>query len=223
MSLYGLARNWWWIVLRGLFASVFVLVASFGTYDTLVALVLLFGVYSVVDGLIVLVAGVTHSHGSRPGWLLLLEGLLGIGAGTLAFVSPGLTAIGLLYLLAGWAIVTGALEITAAIPLRGEFAKARLLAFGTVLAGALAAMLFIWPAPISFALLWLTAAYTLIFGLLQIGLGLRVRNWRTRWMRPLRLQPVAIGVGPISADLASVNAAGRAHIDSDRALSRTLE
>jgi uncharacterized membrane protein HdeD (DUF308 family) len=50
MSAYGLARNWWWIVLRGLFAVLFVLAAFFGTYLTLGALVLLFGAYSLAGG-----------------------------------------------------------------------------------------------------------------------------------------------------------------------------
>jgi uncharacterized membrane protein HdeD (DUF308 family) len=213
MSLYGLARNWWWIVLRGLFAGVFVLVAFLGSYDTLVALVRLFGAYALVDGLVVLIADVTHSHGTRPGWLLLLEGLLSIGAGTLAFLSPGLTAIGLVYLLVGWAIVRAVLEIIVAIRWHGVAVKARLLTFGLLLAAALAALLALWPVPVSSVFLWLAVAYTLIFDLLQIGVGLRVRNWQARWMKPLHMQP---GAGALARPPV-------AEFDLDRAISRTLE
>jgi uncharacterized membrane protein HdeD (DUF308 family) len=74
MSAYGLARNWWWIVLRGLFAVLFVLAAFFGTFLTLVALVLLFGAYSLADGILGVIAGLTRPTGFRPWWLLLLEG-----------------------------------------------------------------------------------------------------------------------------------------------------
>jgi uncharacterized membrane protein HdeD (DUF308 family) len=198
MSLYALVRNWWWVALRGLFAGVFILVAFLGSYAALVTLVVLFGAYALVDGLVVLIAGVTHSHGARPVWLLLLEGLTGVGAGVLAFVLPDLAAVGLLYLLAGWAIVSGALAVAAAIHWRGVVAKARVVAIGLGLAVALAALLMLWPAPVSLGLFWLVAAYTLIFGLLQVGLGLRVRNWQNRWMRPLRLLPVEVAAQPVA-------------------------
>jgi uncharacterized membrane protein HdeD (DUF308 family) len=200
MSLYGLARNWWWVVLRGLFAAVLVLVACFGTYNALVGLVLLFGAYALVDGIVVLIAGVTHSHGARPGWLLLLEVTLGIGAGTLAFLSPGLTGFGLLVLLVGWAIVTGVLEIAATIHLHGVVEKAVLLVLGLVVAATLAALQAMWPTLVSLAFLWLTAAYILIFSVLQVGLGLRVRDWQARWMRPLHLLPVAVNAGQASRE-----------------------
>ena len=152
MSAYGLARNWWLILLRGLFAVLFVLAAFFGTYLTLVALVLLFGAYALADGILGVIAGLrgcllkrelphirrskslpttkcgdkrpfkkqplTRHTGSRPWWLLLIEGLIGIVAGVLSFLSPGLTALTLLYLIVAWAIVTGTLEIVAAIRLR---------------------------------------------------------------------------------------------------------
>ncbi len=207
MSLYGLARNWWWVVLRGVFAGVFVLVAMWGSYGGLVALVLLFGAYSLVDGIVIIIAGLTHSHGSRPAGLSLVEGLLGIGAGTLAFWSPGLTAIGLVYLLVGWAIVRGALEISTVIRWHGVAAKARLLTMGLLLATAMAALFALWPVPVSLALVWLAVAYALIFDLLQIGRGFRVRSWQTRWMRPMHLWPVQPALSGFRADRHSAHAA----------------
>lgn len=195
MSLYKLARNWWWVALRGLFAVVFVLASFFGTSFTLLLLVRLFGVYALVDGLVVTFAGLTNSHGVWPRWVPLMEGLLGIGAGAASFLSPGLTAVGLVYLIVGWAVARGALEFTASIRLLRAVDKRHLLALGVALILALGALLLKWPTPVGFALLWLTGAYTLVFGLLQIGLGFRIRNWQNRWMRPLRLQPVEVRAG----------------------------
>ena len=176
MSAYGLARNWWWIVLRGLFAVLFVLAAFFGTYLTLGALVLLFGAYSLADGILAVIAGLTHHNGSRPWWLLLIEGLIGIVAGVLSFFSPGLTALVLLYLIVAWAIVTGTLETISAIRLRRVIEKAGLLVLSSILSVALGVMLMIWPGATVLGLIWLIGAYALVFGLLQIGLGIRLRK-----------------------------------------------
>jgi len=178
MSAYGLARNWWLMVLRGLCAVGLGLAALVRPNLTLVALVLLFGVYLLVDGLLAVIAGLTRSKGSRPWWLLLIEGLIGIGAGVVAVLSPGLTAIALLYLLAAWAILTGALEIVSAIRLRKDIESEGLLALSGILSITLGAVLVIWPQAGGLALVWLMGSYALAFGLLLVGLGLRLWNWQ---------------------------------------------
>ncbi len=212
-------------MLRGLFAVVFVLASFFGTNLTLMLLVLLFGVYALVDGLVVTFAGLTNSHGVWPRWVPLMEGLLGIGAGVLSFLSPGLTAIGLVYLIVGWAVVRGALEITAAIRLLGAVDKRHLVALGAALILTLGALLVIWPTSAGFALVWLAGAYTLVFGLLQVGLGLRIRNWQTRWMSPLRLRSVAVDAGRASGWRTGSSLArfGIPGVDAHGALRRMLE
>ena len=52
--------------------------------------------------------------------LPLAEGAVGIVAGLVALLWPGLTATGLVYVIAGWAIVTDVLKILIAILLRAE-------------------------------------------------------------------------------------------------------
>jgi uncharacterized membrane protein HdeD (DUF308 family) len=81
--------------------------------------VLVFGVYAIVDRVAALVAaarGRQLAGGSR-GWLVL-EGLLGIAAGIVALLWPGITALALLWVIAAWAVLTGVVEIVAAVRLR---------------------------------------------------------------------------------------------------------
>jgi len=193
MSVHDLARNWWLIALRGLFAVLFGLAALIWPNLTLVSLVSLFGAYLLADGLLAVIAGLTRQTGSRPWWLLLIEGLMGIGAGVLTFLSPGLTAIALLYLIAAWAIITGMVEIVSAIRLRAEIDNEGLLALSGVLSVTLGVVLVIWPEASALGLVWLIGAYALVSGLLQIGLGFRLWNWQGS--AQLALHPVWVGPG----------------------------
>ena len=86
----------------------------------LAALILLFGAYALVDGVFAIVGVFGGTRSGTPRWLLLLEGVVGILAGIIAFVNPGLTAIALLYLVAAWAVVAGVAQIATAIRLRQE-------------------------------------------------------------------------------------------------------
>src|SRR6266566_8458533 len=109
------SRNYWWILaIRGLLAVLFGLAAFVWPGLTLLVLVLLFGAYALVDGVIAVVVSLQERRVFARWWVLLLEGLVGIAAGIVAFVWPGITALALLYVIAAWAIVTGALEIAAA-------------------------------------------------------------------------------------------------------------
>jgi hypothetical protein len=67
---------------------------------------------------------------------------------------------------------------------------------GAALILALGALLVLGPGPAGLGVFWLAWAYALLFGLLQIGLGLRIRNWQVRWMRPLRQRRVEVQAGP---------------------------
>ena len=83
-------------------------------------LVFLFGAYVFVDGVALLVALARGDAARRNAWAVGIMGVLGIVVGVATFVWPGLTALTLLYLVAFWAIATGAFQVIAAIALRRE-------------------------------------------------------------------------------------------------------
>lgn len=170
------ADTWWAMVLRGIAAIAFGVLAFIWPQITLTALIFLWGVYALVDGAFSIAAGI-RSHGEyKRWWLLLVEGILSIAAGVVAFVMPGITALVLLILIAAWAIVTGVFEIAAAIQLRKEIKGEWLLALAGVASVLFGIAMFVNPAAGALAVVWLIGAYAVVFGALLIALGLRLHN-----------------------------------------------
>ena len=168
--------SWWALVLRGIFAIAFGVLAFVWPHITLTALVFLWGAYAFVDGVFAIAAGVKSYGENKRWWLLLIEGILGVIAGVLAFVIPGITALVLLMLIAAWAIVTGAFEIAAAIQLRKHITGEWLLALAGVASIIFGVLLFLNPGAGALAVVWLIGAYAIVFGCLLIALGVRLHG-----------------------------------------------
>jgi uncharacterized membrane protein HdeD (DUF308 family) len=170
------SESWWALVLRGIAAIAFGVLAFVWPHITLAALVFLWGAYALVDGAFAIAAGI-KSHGEyKRWWVLLIEGILSVIAGVMAFVIPGITALVLLILIAAWAIATGAFEIAAAIQLRKYIRGEWLLALAGVASVLFGVALLVNPLAGALAVVWLIGAYAIVFGVLLIALGLRLHN-----------------------------------------------
>src|SRR5262249_51269991 len=108
--MHFLRENWWLFLLRGLCGILFGVLTFIVPGVTLATLILLYGAYALLDGVLAIAAAIT---GGAPGsrWWLAIVGLLGIAAGGLTFVWPGVTAYVLLIFIAAWAITTGIMQI----------------------------------------------------------------------------------------------------------------
>jgi uncharacterized membrane protein HdeD (DUF308 family) len=172
-----LARNWGWVVLRGVLAILFGLLTIFRPAISLVVLVIFFGAYAFVDGIFNVIWSIANRR-EEPHWVtLLLAGLAGIAIGAITFFLPGVTATTLVILIAAWAIVIGVLEIAAAIRLRKIITGEWLLGLAGVLAIVFGVLALI--APVAGALvivLWI-GVYALISGIVLLALGFRLRRW----------------------------------------------
>jgi uncharacterized membrane protein HdeD (DUF308 family) len=169
-----LARHWWVIGLRGLAAILFGVLAFVWPGMTLAVLVLLFGAYALVDGVLTLIAAVRGGVQHRI--VMLVEGVVSVLAGLAAFVWPGLTALVLLYIIAFWAIVTGVLEIVAAIRVRRAISNELGLVIGGVLSVVFGVVLLIAPGAGALAVIFLIGAYAVVFGIAVLGLAWRLRE-----------------------------------------------
>jgi uncharacterized membrane protein HdeD (DUF308 family) len=126
--LSAIAANWRVLALRGLAALIFGLVVLLWPGAILAVLTLVFGIYAIVDGGILLVPALRTSGRGARRWLPLVEGAVGVVAGLVALLWPGLTVSGLLYVIVGWALATGILKIATTIVLRSGVENAWLLA-----------------------------------------------------------------------------------------------
>jgi uncharacterized membrane protein HdeD (DUF308 family) len=177
-----LSRNWWAIALRGVAAIIFGVLAFVLPGITLAALIVLFGAYAIVDGIFNLVAAARGEADQRgePRWWLVLEGIVSIAAGLVAFVWPGLTALTLVYLIGAWAIVTGVLEIVAAVRLRQRIANEWWLVLSGALSIVFGVLVMLAPGAGALAMVFWIGAYAIIFGALLVGLAFRLRSLRSR-------------------------------------------
>jgi uncharacterized membrane protein HdeD (DUF308 family) len=170
-----LARYWWLILLRGIAAILFGVLAFIWPGLTLWTLVLFWGAFVLVDGVLALGHAVMGG-GVGPRWWLALIGVAGIATGILTFLWPGVTALVLLFFIAGWSIALGVFEIVGAIRLRKEIDNEWTL----ILAGALSVLfgvaLLVAPVAGILAVIWLLGAYAVVFGVLTIAFALKLRQ-----------------------------------------------
>ena len=149
-----LRRNWGWVVLRGVAAVLFGLLAFALPGITLAVLVLIWGAYAIVDGVLALIAAYRVRDRGRPFWSLLIVGLLGIVAGVVTFLWPVMTALLLLMFIAAWAVVMGIFQIIAAIRLRKVIQNEWLLALSGVLSVLFGLLMFLQPGAGALTVIW---------------------------------------------------------------------
>jgi len=174
--LHTLGRVWWLVLLRGLAAIVFGVLAWAWPGATLITLVLFWGAYALVDGVAALWAGWQAKDRGKPMWQVVLIGVLGVAAGIFTFFSPGITAIALLTLIAVWAIVTGVFQIAAAIRLRKEISNEWLMILSGVLSVVFGVLMIINPGAGAMAVLWVIGVFAIAYGVMLVGLALRLRK-----------------------------------------------
>jgi len=172
---HALAKNWWMLLLRGIAAIIFGVLAFAWPGMTLLTLVTLYGAYTLVDGVLAIVAAITGGA-PAPRWWLAVVGLLGIATGLLVFLMPGLTALVLLYFIAGWAIATGLFQVIGAIRLRKEIDNEWYLILSGVVSVLFGIGVIMAPGAGALALLWVIGTYAVIMGVILVALAFRLKK-----------------------------------------------
>jgi uncharacterized membrane protein HdeD (DUF308 family) len=171
-----LHRSWWVLLLRGAAAIVFGVLTWLQPAASAAALLLVFGAYVFVDGLLGSYTAIKSRHESRHWWVILLWGLTGVVVGVLTVINPAVTALVLTLYIGVWALITGVMEIIAAIRLRKEIEGEWLLVLGGVISLLFGAFVLAQPGAGMMAMLWVLATYAVVFGLLIVILAFRIRS-----------------------------------------------
>lgn len=166
----GLAEGWWLFLLRGVAAIAFGVVAMANPLLGLIGLLGFLGAWMLVDGLFTLWQAITGPS-ERHGVWFWLDGILSLLAAAAIFVMPGLSSVALVIVAGAWWAATGVFEIVAAVRreswLLGLAGLASLVLGGLVLA---------FPGPGLLMLVWFAAIQAVVFGVLLITLGVRLRR-----------------------------------------------
>jgi len=181
----GLSGYRWVLLVRGVAAALFGIMALTWPAITLVVLVVFFGVYTFTDGILALYVGIRVRRDDERWWMIILRGLVGVGIGVLTFVSPGVTARALLYLIAAWAIITGVFETTAVIWLYRIIHAGWLWVLYGILALIIGVLLAAFPVPAVTVITWLIGICAIVLGALLIILAFAFRSLRHKFEREI--------------------------------------
>src|SRR5436309_15826981 len=176
MLIETLKRHWWVPVIRGIAAIVFGVIAFVYPGLTVAVLVLLFGAWVLVDGIFRVIGAIGHRASDKEWGFDLIIGIVGIIIGFLTFHAPQITALALIIYIAAWALMIGATEIALAIKMRREIKGEWFLILMGLCSIVFAVMLLWNPLPGALALVWLIGSYAIVFGVLGIIFGFRLRS-----------------------------------------------
>jgi uncharacterized membrane protein HdeD (DUF308 family) len=174
--LFGtLSRHWWVVLLFGLFAVAFGVLALMAPVRTAAVLAMWLGVMAIVEGVVALASAVGGSAPVSRGWAVFYA-LVSIAFGVLAILNPLATASVLLLFLAAWLVVGGIYRIVFAIRVRRHIRGEWLLILSGLLAVALGVMFALNPlGGLMVTSLWI-GAMALVYGVLQVVVAFRLRG-----------------------------------------------
>jgi uncharacterized membrane protein HdeD (DUF308 family) len=164
MQDHPLKGSWWLIILRGICALLFGVLAFVWPGLTLVALVTLFGAFAIANGIFSLVTSIQLARGTSGRGSLAFHGVLSILAGVITFFYPGLTAVSLVFVIAAWAIITGIAEIVFAVKLRKVLPHEWLMILSGVLSVAFGLLIVAQPGVGALSIIWIIGAYAIVYG-----------------------------------------------------------
>ncbi len=171
-----LTRSWKNVLVRGLAAIAFGVLSLLWPQLSLTVLVLFVGAFLLIDGVLSLWAALRWRRFDSRWWLLLLGGILSAGIGVATFVWPNITALALLYLIAAWAVLTGILEVAAAVQLRKVIEGEWLLGLAGVLSVLFGLGIALFPGAGAVALIAIIATFAILYGAILVALALKVKK-----------------------------------------------
>lgn len=176
-----LARNWWAVLIRGIAALAFGLVAIVMPGATIFVLLLFFAGYVLVDGVFAIFAALNAASQHHRYGLLLLEGMLDLGLAAVIVMWPFEAFLGIIYITAAWALLTGIFMLVGAFRLAPDHGR-WWFAVGGIASILWGVALGLAPYLGALVFTWWFAAYAIVFGIVLIVLAFTLRSQHVeRW------------------------------------------
>jgi uncharacterized membrane protein HdeD (DUF308 family) len=170
-----LAESWWAVGVRGIFGILFGLICLLTPGLAVQVFVILFAAYMLVDGVFAIIAGIKAARNGERWGLLILEGIVDLAAGLVAVLWPAITLVALIWIVAIWAVVSGALMLGAAFTLNLDHGR-WWLALGGIASVIFGILLVIEPLIGAVVLTMWIGAYALVFGIFLLILAFQLHS-----------------------------------------------
>jgi uncharacterized membrane protein HdeD (DUF308 family) len=179
----GIASKWGWVVLRGVVAILFGLLAFSHPGAITLGLVLLFGAYAFISGVAAIVSAARRERAGASWGALLAEGILGVAVAVIAVLWPASAALAFVWVIGAWAIMTGALEIATAVRLRKVIEHEWTLGLAGAISIAFGLLMLFRPVIGGLALVFWLGGYAFVIGILLVVLGFKLRGIQSQLQR----------------------------------------
>lgn len=171
-------RKWWLLGLRGAIAVLFGVLAISWPAITLLTLALLFAAFALLAGALWSWAALASRGSDERWWVMLLLGLVSIGAGVLAALYPDITTLALVLVMGVNALVSGVIDIVVAVRVRRYLHGEWLLMVSGVVSCLFGVIVLLFPVGAGALMLaFMTGVYAIISGALLMMLAWQVRAW----------------------------------------------
>jgi uncharacterized membrane protein HdeD (DUF308 family) len=171
-----ISRYWWAWLVRGIAAVIFGFLAWLWPGLTWITIAIFFGAYAFVDGIFAIVAAVRAGEAHQSWWPFLFEGVVGLLIAAITFYDIRITITALYLTIAAWAFLTGIFELVAAAKLRKLVANEIWLIVGGIASILFGVVLLLFPLIGALVIIYIIAAYAIVFGFIMIGLAFRLRS-----------------------------------------------
>jgi uncharacterized membrane protein HdeD (DUF308 family) len=158
---FGSART---LILRALVTIGFGVVLMAWPAISISVLILLFGAFALVDGGLIITTALQTRPGDPARAVALVAGALAVMVGIVTFLWPGLTVLALIVLIALRAVIIGMAELITASWIGRHSTTAWFLAMLGLVSIAFGALLLVYPAAGTLALVWAIGLYAVVVG-----------------------------------------------------------
>ena len=173
-----LSDNWWMTLIRGIVAVIFGIAAIAWPTITLGVLLTIFGIFMLIEGIITFVSAFQATRVERSWVWLVIEGIVDFVIGVAVFTIPGITAVVLLYFIAAWAIIAGAIRIIAALQNREEFTGVWLYGLGGLISLIFGLAVLANPGIGAIAIVIAIGLFAISIGILNFAFSFVLRDWQ---------------------------------------------